>query len=215
MSLFVFAQKRSEILTNDDVILMKKSDFRKELITCKVKESKNASDVSVQNIVALKNAGIDEEIIQAMMEGNSQLNSKTNSPDFIIPNNLSPTSYSPFNSVRTVVNPADALRSAKTIAITKTSINPSKQALEEELFKNLNWQKLNFNIVRYKESADLYIEIGVVHFSWITHRYVFHVYDNRTGTIIVAGQTTSWGSLPVNLAKEISKKLNSVLVNGK
>jgi len=73
--------------------------------------------------------------------------------------------------------------------------------------KRKDWQKLNLNIVRFKEAADLRIEIGRVPLSLVTHRYVFRIYDNRSGTLIVAGETTSWGSLAKNLARHISIKL--------
>ncbi len=79
--------------------------------------------------------------------------------------------------------------------------------MEKELLKRREWQKLNLNIVRYKEGADLHVEIGFVPLSVITHRYVFRVFDSKSGTVIAAGETTSWGSLAENLAREISKKL--------
>jgi len=114
-------------------------------------------------------------------------------------------------SVPTIIaNPADALRSAKTVHIEKSTLNPSRQALEKELLKRKDWQKLNLNIVRYKEGADLRVEIGFVPLSLITHRYVFRIDDNRSGTVIAAGETTSWGSLAKNLARNICRKLNGV-----
>ena len=73
-----------------------------------------------------------------------------------------------------------------------------------------NWQKYNLTLVRYKEEADLYVEIGFVPLSVITHRYVFRVYDRRSGTVICAGETTSWGSLAKNLAREITQKMDRV-----
>ena len=76
-------------------------------------------------------------------------------------------------------------------------------------------KKLNLNIVRYSSDADLLIDIDYVSLSWVTHRYTYRVYDNKSGTVIVAGETTSWGSLAKNLAKDITKKLNKVLVKSK
>lgn len=62
----------TEILTNNDVILMQKSSLGKSLMIRKIEESKNTFDVSVQSLVALKNAGIDEEIINAMIESKNE-----------------------------------------------------------------------------------------------------------------------------------------------
>jgi hypothetical protein len=75
------------------------------------------------------------------------------------------------------------------------------------LLKLKEWQALNLNLVNYKQSSDLIIDIGFVPFSLITHRYVWRVYDNKSGTVIAAGETTSWGNLAKNLARQISKQL--------
>ena len=194
-----------EILTNADVVLMSKTNLSKTLIINKIKDSKGAFDVSVQGLVNLKSAGVDEEIIETMLEKSRLLRGKVSVG----------TATTGFSDSQTVLesvppivkNPADAVHSAKTIAIEKSSLNPSRQALEKELLKRKDWQKLNLNIVRFKEAADLRIEIGRVPLSLVTHRYVFRIYDNRSGTVIVAGETTSWGSLAKNLARHISIKL--------
>jgi hypothetical protein len=198
-------QDSTEILSNAEIILMTKTNLGKPLIINKIRESKSAFDVSVNGLINLKTAGVDDEIIGAMMEKSRALREKisaeTTSP-------VSAAKQPSIESVPTIVlNSADVLRSAKTVAIEKSTVNPSRQALEKELLKRSDWQKLNLNIVRYREGADLRIEIGFVPLSVITHRYVFRIYDNRSGTIVAAGETTSWGSLAKNLAREISKKL--------
>lgn len=200
-------QNKTEILSNADIVLMSKTNLSKAIIISKIKDTKGAFDVSVQDLVDLKNAGVDEEIIEAMLGKSRALREKVSVAQAA--QNVSGTEPV-IESVPTVVlKPADALRSAKTVAIEKSSLNPSRQALEKELLKRKDWQKLNLNIVRYKEGADLRIEIGFVPLSLVTHRYVFRVYDNRSGTVIVAGETTSWGSLAENLARHISKKLSA------
>ena len=78
------------------------------------------------------------------------------------------------------------------------------------MLKRPEFAKLNLTITRYKDSADLYVEIGFVHLSLITHRYVYRIYDRRSGSVIAAGETTSWGSLAENLARHIAKSLNAV-----
>ncbi|MDQ3063557.1 MAG: hypothetical protein M3R14_11970 [Acidobacteriota bacterium] len=196
-----------EILTNTDVVLMSKTNLSKTLIINKIKDSKGAFDISVQGLVNLKNAGVDEEIIETMLEKGRLLREK-------ISVGTATTGFSDSQTVLKSVppivqSPADAVHSAKTIAIEKSSLNPSRQALEKELLKRMDWQKLNLNIVRFKEAADLRIEVGRVPLSLVTHRYVFRIYDNRSGTVIVAGETTSWGSLAKNLARHISIKLGS------
>ncbi len=162
-----------------------------------------------RKLIDLKKAGVSDDVIALMMDNKTSLETNNqfseNTP--AAQTNLTETK----SNAHIILEPKEALREAKTIAIEKSTLNPSRQALEKELLKRHDWKRLNLNLVRYREGADLYIEIGFVPLSIITHRYVFRVYDNKSGTIIAAGETTSWGSLAENLAREISKKLNQVL----
>lgn len=201
-----YAQK--EVLTNSLVIEMSKAGLSKEIILQKVKSSNADYDASAAALIELKKAGVDDEIIAAILEKAEKLpaNSTSIAQGF--------SENQPANEVQTfdkaVTNPKESLLSAKTVAIEKSSLNPSRQALEKALFKRKEWQKYNLTLVRYKDAADGYIEIGRIPLTWLTHRYVFRIYDRRTGTIITAGETTSWGSLAENLAREITQKLDGV-----
>ncbi len=208
-SFAVFAQ--TEILTNSEIILMTKAGLSRELIIRKIKDSKGKYDVSTQSLIDLKKAGVSDEVIALMLDNKSA----SGEPTLGNPQGYSDSDANLVETKSTahiIIEPKEALLSAKTIAIEKSSLNPSRQALEKELLKRQDWQKLNLNIVRYKEGADLLVEIGFVPLSVITHRYVFRVYDNKSGTVIAAGETTSWGSLAKNLARSISKNLNMVLI---
>ena len=108
------------------------------------------------------------------------------------------------------IAPKEALKRAKTIALVKASLQPSRQALEKELMKRPEWKQFGLTLERYKESSDLYVEIGFVPMSLITHRYVYRIYDRRSGAVIAAGETTSWGSLAENLAKHITRSLVNI-----
>ncbi|HUR99745.1 MAG TPA: hypothetical protein VMZ26_16885, partial [Pyrinomonadaceae bacterium] len=57
--------------------------------------------------------------------------------------------------------------------------------------------------------ADIFVDIGFVSGSLLTHRYVYRIYDRRSGAVISAGETTSWGSLAENLARHIAKSLTA------
>jgi hypothetical protein len=212
---FTFAAKaQTEVLSNPVVIEMTKTGLSKEIILGKIKSSEANFDVSASALIELRKAGVENEIISAMLEKaenskNSQ--SKSDAPA----QNYSESQ--PFDGTQIVsnaaVSPKQALLSAKTVAIEKSSLNPSRQALEKALFKRKDWNRYNLAIVRYKESADLYIEIGRIPFTWLSHRYVFRIYDRRSGTIITAGETTSWGDLASNLAREITQKLDKISSN--
>jgi hypothetical protein len=198
---------QSETLTNAEIVEMTRAGLGKQIILQKINSADANFDISAKALIELKKAGVEEEIIQAVMEKNRatpiNISSQQTTP------NYSENVPAPVVENKPLTS-AESVRTAKTVALVKSSLNPSRQALEKELMKRDDWKKLNLTLVRYKESADLYVEIGYVPLSWITHRYVFRVYDRRSGAVVAAGETTSWGSLAENLAREISKKLGAV-----
>ena len=199
---------QTEILSNAQIIEMSKAGLEKQIILKKINETSNNFDVSVNALIELKKADVDAEIITLMLEKTEKKIEQTSGNSQNYSDNVPNSAQN--QSLQNLLSPKQYLTTAQTIAIEKSSIHPSRQALEKELMKREDWKKLNLSIVRYKESADLYIEIGRVPFSWVTHRYVFRVYDRRNGLIIAAGETTSWGSLAENMAREISQKLKTV-----
>lgn len=214
LAITVFAQ--TEFLTNQDVILMTQAGLGKELIIKKIKDAGGKYDVSAQNLIDLKKAGVDDSVIETMMEKAQTPTIKADrqysDSQPAVPGNYS-GAYKAVSTERIVLSPKEALQNAKTVAITKSSLNPSRQALEKALLKRKDWQKYKLNIVRLKGDADLYIEIGRIPLTWLTHRYVFRIYDRQSGTVLTAGETTSWGNLSENLAREITQKLGSVSGN--
>lgn len=219
LTIFIFSVStfaQTETLTNKEVVLMTQAGLSRELIIRKVKNVKGIYDVSAGALIDLKKAGVADEVIALMMEkaeenrAAPQIKEETYSesqPTITI--NL-PGAAENASLERIVLSPKEALKKAKTVALEKSSLNPSRQALEKALLKRGDWQKYNFNIVRLKEDADLFIEIGRVPLTWLTHRYVFRIYDRQSGTVITAGETTSWGNLAENLAREITQKLEQV-----
>lgn len=210
MCFFVSIIAQTETLTNSQIIEMSKIGLDKEIILKKINDSQNNFDVSTNALIELKKANVSNEVIVLMLEKSkekTEISSNSQGYSENLPSNET-KQFSP-----TFVNAKDALLNAKTVAIEKSSLNPSRQSLEKELLKRKEWQKYNLTLVRYKQDADIYIEIGYVPLSLITHRYVFRIYDRQSGTIITAGETTSWGSLSHNLAREITQKMD--LVSGK
>lgn len=208
------ALAQTEILTNSQIVEMSKIGLSKEIILKKINDSQSNFDVSTNALIELKRGGVADEVIALMLEKSDDKRSLSNSSNqnSLIFSETQPTPETQ-QFVPAVVSPKDALLNAKTVAIEKSSANPSRQSLEKELFKRPQWLKYNLTLVRYKQDADIYIEIGFVPLSIITHRYVFRIYDRRSGTIITAGETTSWGSLSKHLAREITQKMD--VVSGK
>ena len=206
---FIFSiNAQTEILSNTMIIEMSKIGLAKEIILKKITDSKNSFDVSTNALIELKKANVADEVIALMLEKAEVKTVESNETPKAFSENL------PVIEARQLTPPAvtakDALLNAKTVALVKSSLNPSRQGLEKALLKRKEWQKYNLTLIRYKEEADIYVEIGRIPLSWITHRYVFRIYDRRSGTVITAGETTSWGSLAENLAREITQKMDSV-----
>ncbi len=198
--LAVSVPAQTETLSNGEIISMTRAGLSKELIARKIKDTKGVYNTTAQALIELKKAGVADEVIALMLDKKAGDSEKTFAANKLqtpktagnltveINNQTAPlSSQNQTPSIESkadahiVLEPKVALRAAKTIAIVKSSLNPSRQALEKELLKNKEFRRLNLNIVRYKQDADLYIEIGFVPLSIITHRYVFRVYDNKSG----------------------------------
>ena len=194
-----------ETLSNAEIIAMSDAGLGKELILQKIKTTGSNYDVSVKGLIELKKAKVEDEIIALIVEKSKTQSDKTQTIQ--TPNGVIIESKP--------LTPADALHSAQTISFSKSSLNPSLQNLEKELIRLPDWQKINLSITEDKKMSDISIQISFVHFSLLTHRYTFRVFDRRSGLLISAGQTTSWGSLPHNMAGSIAKSLTKVLENEK
>jgi hypothetical protein len=199
----VFAQ--SEAVDNRTIIDMSAAGLSSEIILKKIAASQTKFDLSAGSLIELKKAGVDDNVIAAMMDRSDSQQLSINEPAVSVP---AAQGYSE-SGPPSPVTPKESVTGAKTIAFGKSSLQPSRQALEKELLKRKDFQGMNLTILRYKESADLYVDIGFVSGSWITHRYVYRIYDRHSGAVIAAGETTSWGSLAENLARHIAKSLLS------
>ena|SRR5215468_3391402 len=154
---------QAELLTNAKIIEMTEVGLAPEIITLKIRSSAVDFDISTDALIALKKAGVKDDVISAMVEkGRSTAITRKRSP-------AAPVGEVPLSSAH------DALINARTIAFQKSSLHPSRQALEKELLKRPDWRALNLTIEQYKDSADLYVDIGFVPMSLVTHRYVFRV----------------------------------------
>ena len=199
--LSVAASGQSETLTNLKVIEMSRVGLSTDIIVKKIASARTALVVTADALIELKKAGVSDDVISAMIEQYEK---------------ALPTEREVERSAETAVraalpsaatNAQQAIATAATVAFGKSSLQPSRQALEKELMKREDFRKLNLTILRYKEQADLFVDVGFVSGSWITHRYVYRIYDRRSGVVVAAGETTSWGSLAENLARHISKRL--------
>jgi len=196
---YTAAYSQSEMLTNAKIIEMAKAGLSPDVIVYKIKSSVDRFDISSDALIELKKAGVDDSVVAAIVEISRSATSGTTAAK------VGNTTHTPATNLA-----RDSLLTARTIAIKKSSLNPSRQALEKELLKRADFQSFNLTIEQYKDAADLYIDIGHVPLSIFTHRYVYRIFDRRTGSVLAAGETTSWGSLAENLAKHISLSLTAI-----
>lgn len=209
-SITAFGQ--TETLDNASVLALTRAGLSVDLILKKIATSRPAFVVTADALVELKKAGVDDAVIALMMD---RMANTTPAP---IVSTFAPVSTSTGFSDS---NPNDEKKappshlSAKTIAFGKSSLQPSRQALEKELLKRPDFRNLDLTILAYKEKADLYVDIRFVTGSIITHRYVYQIFDRRSGVVVAAGETTSWGSLAENLARHITKRLMLAVKEGR
>ncbi|MEP7212735.1 MAG: hypothetical protein ABI791_06655 [Acidobacteriota bacterium] len=194
----IYAQQ--ETLANGDVAAMTAAGLSADVIITKIQASKNRFDVSTTALIELKKAGVPDNVITLMLS-----KQQAELPALQIPPPPATAEKAPSG-----VSEKKAITAAATIAFSKSSLQPSLSALEKELLKRPDWRGLNLTIVRYQSAADLSVEISFVHGSVLTHRYTYSIFDRRSGTVVGAGETTSWGSLAENLARHIAKGLTRV-----
>jgi hypothetical protein len=201
---------QSETLTNSDIVEMVSVGLSQEVVLRKIGTANSKFDVSAAALIELKKAQVPDSIITAMIDRQEILppNSNTDNTPAYSESGTTPNTFTRSNGP--ALGKKEVIATAKTIALEKSSLHPSRQALEKELMKRPEFARLNLMITRYKDTADLYVEIGYVSLSWITHRYVYRIYDRRSGTVLAAGETTSWGSLAENLARNIATSLAEV-----
>jgi hypothetical protein len=213
--LFIFAAfsnalGQPETLTNSDIVAMVRAGLSQDVVLRKISTANSRFDVSAAALIELKMAQVPDEVISAMIDRQDILppNSYIDKTPAFSESGTTPNVFTAANWP--ALSKKEILATAKTIALVKSSAHPSRQALEKELMKRPDFGARGLTITRYKDTADLYVEIGYVSLSWITHRYVYRIYDRRSGTVLAAGETTSWGSLAENLARNIAKSLAGI-----
>jgi hypothetical protein len=195
----VAGHAQQELLTNADVAEMAAAGLSDDVLITKIQASKNRFDISSRGLIELKKSGVPDSVITLMLAKQSAE----------IPAEKLPLPV-PVVKEPSAVSEKKAVAAATTIEFSKTSLQPSLSALEKELLKRADWRALDLTIVRYRNTADLSVEIHFVHGSILSHRYTFRVFDRRSGTVVAAGETTSWGSLAENLARHITKGLRRI-----
>ena len=190
------AANAQEILTNAKVVEMSDAKLDKAIILDKIRQTAASFDVSADALIALKKAGVADEITAAMMETAGK-NSKQNL------NIAEQSAPKPIVKPDANKSAAQLLREAHTIFLVKHSIYPNISELESSLLKRPKWTKFNLQITRNETDADLIVTVTN---EFLTH-YAFRVVDAKTNRVITASGVTSLGGA---LAGNARTKLSSV-----
>lgn len=189
---------------------MAKAGLGAKVILDKIKTSTCEFDASAKSLIELKKAGVEDEVISEIIDRSKKQRERVAQPAETGKEFVNYSESQPVADFPAAKTPSEIIKNARTIAIKQSSLHPTRQNLEKALLKRDEWKKFNLTLTEFNENADLIIDISFVHLSLITHRYVFRIFDPRSGTLLAAGETTSWGSLPDNLAKNIIAALKKI-----
>lgn len=197
---------QSEILTNAEIMKMSQAGLSRQVILEKISVSIAKFDLSTGELVNLKKAGVDDDVIAAMFGVSRKVN-KQNAGTLADPNPNPPPGKDPDKTA------AQLLKEARTIAFSKSSLYPAVKDVEGSLMtkqRRARWERFGLMILQNGYDADLVVEIG---HEFLSH-YNFRVVDTKTGrTIAASGVTSLGGALAGNIADKLIKRLEEVLAN--
>ena len=197
------ATNAQEVLTNAQIVEMSQAGLNNQLIISKINSTPGNYDSSAGALVALKKAGVENEVIAALLA----VSDKTDKQNLNI---TEQTTLKPIVKPDAVKTSAQLLREAHTVIFVKHSLYPSLSDLEGSVLKRPGWAPFNLSIIRKRDEADLIVEIN---HEFLTH-YNFRVVDAKTGKVLTAsGVTSLGGALAGNVADKLIKRFNEVLAN--
>ncbi len=129
--LTIAVSAQTETLNNQTIILMTQAGLGKDLIIKKINSVNGNFDVSAQDLIALKKAGVDDDVIKLMLEKAEISAQKTVDQNAYTFSDNSQNFLQTPSIERIVLSPQEALKNAKTVAIQKSSLYPSTPVIGE------------------------------------------------------------------------------------
>jgi hypothetical protein len=176
-------------LTNDDVVQMVKAGFNEPTVEEAIKANPTAFDTSVQALIALKNEGVSQKIIDAMLVAQTT--------------RAAPSASEPSREGAARGDARFALPSIYVEEVSSTGgvVASSDSALEA--IKTL--QQKHMHIVTIKENADYVLQITrqLGKHAWRKDTKV--ALSNRNGDVVLAKSTRSVGGAMGDVADYIRK----------
>jgi hypothetical protein len=180
-----------DVLTNDDVIKMVRAQLSTNIILTTIRSANAKFDLSPSGLIALKDAGVSEEIIEAMLARGPSRESKVEKSELL----------------STSKNPDDILRTFKTIFVDASkAVYFKTPQMKAALGDNKDFRALNLSIVDDQAVADAVLEVNHT-FAW---DYPFSLRHQNTSVVLVSGKGNGPFSGPLgarSVASELVKQL--------
>ena len=187
----------SEVLTNDDIIKMVRAQLATGIILTTIDSSNAKFDLSPSGLIQLKEAGVEDRIIEAMQVKSRASGSSTNAA----------TRSAPEKSelLATSKDRDFILRQFKTILVDATKARYFDSAqMRAALGRHKDFAALNVSIVEDAAVADAVLEVDYT-FAW---DFPFSLRHQNTSVVLVSGKGTGPFSGPrgaTSVANELVK----------
>jgi hypothetical protein len=187
-------------LTNDDVVKMVRAQIGSHIILTAIEGSNANFDVSPAGLITLKEAGVSEEIIQAMQARVASLRQPA-------PETLPGSAPEKSELLATAKDPAEVLRHFKTMFVDASGAKFfGTDQMKAALGKNKDFAPLKITIVDNRSLADVVLTVGYT-FAW---DYPFALTHQNTTMVLLSGKGTGPFSGPAgatSVAAELIKTL--------
>lgn len=167
-----------DVITNDDVVKMVRAEVSQGLILATIASAaKFTFDVSPSGLVALKQAGVDDRIVEAMMARVRASGTTTDASTRAAPEKSALLANSN--------DPTFILRNFKTILVDASKARFfNTEQMKGALGNNKNFRSLNCSLVDDRAVADVVLEVSYT-FAW---DYPFSLKHQNTSLVLVSGK---------------------------
>jgi hypothetical protein len=198
----VSAQNQTrQTLTNDDIIKMVQAQLSTSIILATMDSANVNFDLSPNGLIALKQAGVDDQMIAAMQAKSRARESGTTT------NAVTRSAPEKSDSLATSKDPQYILRNFRTIVVDASRAKYFGNAqMKGALGQNKDFVALKLSLVDDPSVADAILEVGYT-YAW---DYPFSLKHQNTSVVLVSGKGTGPFSGPLgatSVAIELVKLL--------
>ena len=196
----VFAQN-GEPLTNDDIVKMAQAQLSTSIILTTIESANSVRfDLSPAGLIALKDAGVDDRVIETMLAtGRGERAGETSAATWDAPEKS--------ELLATSKEPEYILRNFRTMMVD----TPSGEAISRDLMKaalgdNKGFRTLGITIVDNRKVADVVLRVSYT-FAW---DYPFTLKHQNTSIVLLSGKGSGPFSGPLG-AQSVAEELVKLL----